>query len=788
MIRREDCFFKNDPFLTNDVIKLLCLDVPAFNQYFKTFKSREDVMKIHISVILFLTLTITTVNTVLAQDLFYYSRGEKVPLTLADSEITVKFNASASPSFFQVIKAAEPTLGLFSPLHPAVCKGFQSIKLEGRPDVKQLVARLKSNESITVVNPVYMIKGKMRAKVYDRFVVQFLPSVPQAEVDALNALHHVEGVSVSKASPNLYTLRVTKLSDLSVLDMANLYHEYPGVEYSLPDFLTEVRPSSVPNDTYFQNQYYLHNTGVSGADINILPAWDITEGSASITVAVIDEGGMAHEDLPSSRIVSGYDFVDNDDDPSPGGNQAHGMAAAGIIAASRNNSMGIAGVAPNCKIMFLRVFNHKGEPTTNAQFAAAIDFAWQSGADVLSNSWGFPDIPDYWDENIAGAIDRALHHGRGSSSPGSIVVVSAGNTADRDGYDGFVEFPATVPGVIAVGATDRFNDIQYYSPQGSLLSVVAPSGDLKDGSNKLWGDVWSLDIPNQPGWNSGDYGIGSPTYNNHYVWDSPGGDSYPPGDYTAHFGGTSAACPQAAGIAALMLSVNSELREDQVKTIIQQTANDMGPGGFDIDFGYGRVNAYQAVLLSLAYANKSVNGDATAYNNNHVIEKDASGRLHTVFQSGGEIFYTGTAWDFARRISNGSGASDAPSIAVANDGSLQIVWQQKVDNYNYHLWYSRSSDIGSTWSVPFNLADVVVSYNQSNAGSGQGPTPVIAAMNGSYTKLLCVWAQSDGLKYKAGLNTSEWLENLMTVPSTLNMENVWHPSLATYGTSSDPPI
>ncbi len=388
--------------------------------------------------------------------------------------------------------------------------------------------------------------------------------------------------------------------------MANLYHEYPRVVYSLPDFLTDVRLLSIPNDTYFSNQYYLRNTGqtggVNGADINVTPAWDITTGSSSITIAVIDEGGMAQEDIPSSRIVAGYDYYDIDSDPSAGGNEAHGMACAGVVGATQNNSTGISGVAPNCRIMFLRVFNSYGQGTTNNGFTNAIDFAWQHGADVLSNSWGiYPQ--GIWYDNIAAAINRALTQGRGGR--GSVVVFAASNSANRNnGNYGFVTFPATVPGVIAVGATDKSNNIQYYSPRGTgtQLSVVTPSGDLgylqPDGSVQLRGDVWSTDIGGQPGWNDGNYGTGAPTYYTHYTWGAPGGDAYPPGNYTAHFGGTSAACPQVSGAAALMLTINPNLAPSQVKTIVQNTAADMGASGYDTDFGYGRLNAGTAVYIA----------------------------------------------------------------------------------------------------------------------------------------------------------------------------------------------
>lgn len=79
---------------------------------------------------------------------------------------------------------------------------------------------------------------------------------------------------------------------------------------------------------------------------------------------MIDEGGAAHEDLPSSRIVPGYDYFYLDNDPSPGGNQAHGMACAGIVAASQNNNLGISGLAPSCKVMNIRIFDDKGNGTT----------------------------------------------------------------------------------------------------------------------------------------------------------------------------------------------------------------------------------------------------------------------------------------------------------------------------------------------------------------------------------------------------------------------------------------
>lgn len=257
--------------------------------------------------------------------------------------------------------------------------------------MNDLLERIRRKPEVDLIAPVFTIGG-LEAIAFNHFIAQFKPEVTHAEIEALNHQHNVEIVSISTAAPNLYTLRITSASDLPVLEMSNLYYDALPCEWAVPDFIMPVALFSTPNDTYFSNQYYLHNTGQTGgvtdADIDAPEAWDISTGSSSIVVAVIDEGGAAHEDLPLSRIVAGYDYVYLDTDPSAGGNQAHGMAVVGVIAASQNNNLGITGVAPNCKVMNIRIFDEYGFPTSNGNIADAIDFAWENGAHVISNSWG----------------------------------------------------------------------------------------------------------------------------------------------------------------------------------------------------------------------------------------------------------------------------------------------------------------------------------------------------------------------------------------------------------------
>jgi subtilisin family serine protease len=334
-----------------------------------------------------------------------------------------------------------------------------------------------------------------------------------------------------------------------------------------PEFLSEYRYAN----PLYPYQYYLRNTGqfsgTVGIDINVSPAWNITNGSPCITVAVIDAGvERNHEDL-GGRVLEGFTIDNptglgepqNENDLDP---KAHGMACAGIIAAS-NNTLGIRGIASNINILPVNIVPDpytiiNGVTITgfgtNIEIAQAIDWA-SDRADILSCSWG----GTYFSIEISDAIDRARTFGR--NDLGSVVVCASGNNWP-DASD--ISFPANLDGVISVGAIDNKGLIWGYSQRGTSLDLVAPSGDIS-----LAGNVRTTDRMDEAGYNTG--------------------------NYMPNFGGTSAACPQVAGVAALVLSVKPDISEAQVTTILQQTATDMGSSGFDITYGYGRVNAYAAI-------------------------------------------------------------------------------------------------------------------------------------------------------------------------------------------------
>ena len=183
-------------------------------------------------------------------------------------------------------------------------------------------------------------------------------------------------------------------------------------------------------------------------------AWSLTTGDSSVVVAVVDSGVQSnHPDL--GTLVAGYDFVNNDSDPSD--DEGHGTAVAGVIAAQGNNGIGIAGVCWKCQIMPVKVIGSDGSGTDSA-VANGIIWAANNGADVINLSLGGPS----YSRTLADAVSYA-------QAKNVVVVAAAGN----DGRDA-PSYPATDSGVISVGAVDESDNRYGWSNYGSWVQVDAP--------------------------------------------------------------------------------------------------------------------------------------------------------------------------------------------------------------------------------------------------------------------------------------------------------------------------
>ena len=189
--------------------------------------------------------------------------------------------------------------------------------------------------------------------------------------------------------------------------------------------------------------------------VNSYAAWGVTTGSSNIVVAVIDSGvDGGHEDLQGA-LVGGYDFVDDDSDPSDG--NGHGTHCAGIIGARMNNGAGGVGIAPNVSIMPVRVLDNQGYGEDDA-IINGIYYAVDNGADIISMSLG-----GVWYSSMENdAVQYAIRNG-------VTLIAAMGNDGTR-----IMSYPAAYPNVISVGACDRDGKAASFSTTGSWMSVFAP--------------------------------------------------------------------------------------------------------------------------------------------------------------------------------------------------------------------------------------------------------------------------------------------------------------------------
>jgi hypothetical protein len=266
-------------------------------------------------------------------------------------------------------------------------------------------------------------------------------------------------------------------------------------------------------------------------------AWDTTTGSASIIVAVIDTGVELTDPELDSKITGGANagYDFANGDTNPTDDHGHGTHVAGTIAAETNNGTGVAGVCWACKIMPIKALDQTGNGST-LDVAAGIDWARTHGADVVNLSLGSPGHST----TLQAAVDNAF-------SAGIVVVGAAGN----DGTPG-VLYPARYSSAIAVGATSSSDAIASFSNTGPELDVVAP-------------------------------GVG--------ILSTVLGSGY------QSWSGTSMATPHVAGVVGLMMSAGIT-DPATIRTKLINTATDLGAGGFDNTYGYGRVNAHLAVDTS----------------------------------------------------------------------------------------------------------------------------------------------------------------------------------------------
>lgn len=340
----------------------------------------------------------------------------------------------------------------------------------------------------------------------------------------------------------------------------------------------------------FAQQWHLKRTSVNGnavnAHANVEAAWALSQGEDT-TIAIIDDGvDLDHQEFAGSgKIVAPRDVTRGVDDARPGRGDRHGTACAGVACA--NGLLGASGVAPRARLMPIRLASSLGSQAEADAFVWAADH----GADVISCSWG-PVDGEWWNPDDPGhddvvpipdstrlAIDYAVREGR--AGKGCVITWAAGNgneSVDNDGYASYAK-------VLAIAASNDRSKKADYSDTGKALWCAFPSSN---GGPSLTPGIWTTDVSGAGGYNSGSESDGDAE-----------------GHYTNSFGGTSSACPGAAGVAALVIARAPELRWDQVKGLLKQGCDKIDAVGAHYDatghstlYGYGRLNAKTAVELA----------------------------------------------------------------------------------------------------------------------------------------------------------------------------------------------
>lgn len=430
-----------------------------------------------------------------------------------------------------------------------------------------------------------------------------------------------ENISVNRRISG--RLQVVQAEGISNAELISKLSAASDVEYALPDQFRTPQAVS-PNDQYFSAQWYLKATERSAIDA--IDAWTLTTGSASVVVAVLDTGILPdHPDLNANIVFSsgslyGYDFITNtviandgdgrDADPSdPGdwvsasdissysilsqcsaGNSSwHGSKVAGVIGASSNNTIGIAGVAWNVRILPVRVLGKCGGYDSDIMAA----MLWASGVTV-------PGVAD----NLTPAKIINLSLGSSSTCPayysdvisqvtgqGTLIVASAGNGGSS------VHAPANCSGVLGVSAISNTGSKLAYSSFGSEIALSAPGGG---------GCTYAISAPLSTSLTS------------------PGLGTY---DYTTCVSGTSFSAPLVSGVAALMLAANASLTPAQLTALLRSSASTFPSiSGLSTcssttasvecncttaSCGAGMLNARAAVLAAQNYAS-TVNSTSTS--------------------------------------------------------------------------------------------------------------------------------------------------------------------------------
>jgi subtilisin family serine protease len=329
-----------------------------------------------------------------------------------------------------------------------------------------------------------------------------------------------------------------------------------------------------PNDPLFADQWHLLNLAQGrstfSVDARVAEAWDVTLGDAEVLISVFDDGvNLNHADF-AGKLEPALRYPNDWETKLSTGFGSHGTSVAGVAGALADDAVGGAGVCPGCRVIptLLAETNSMGQfPINDMQIADGFVTQVDAGAWVINNSWGIGQgNPSFYESTlplpglamvVANAFDYAENSGR--NGLGTVILYASGNDNEHD-TDGYNDYATTV----SVAAVGDLGLKAYYSSSSASVTVAAPSSGALSGITTSSSD----------------------------------------GGHTANFGGTSSACPLAAGVVGLIFSANKTLTAAQARQILEDSATPIDPvwGGYNNGhsnfYGHGMVNAAVAVQMA----------------------------------------------------------------------------------------------------------------------------------------------------------------------------------------------
>lgn len=511
-----------------------------------------------------------------------------------------------------------------------MAQGVQAVDVEQIPSVASPVAsptQVSKETAHRLIEERRKQEKQMPARDYSReIIVKWKKPLDKESKEELLRSCAAEKIHEKK---DLSLLRV-KEQERAIAEL-----ERSGrVEYAEPNYPLHVK--HIPNDPLYSQQWGLHK-------INAAQAWDkLVPNRNPVTVAVIDSGiDFYHEDLQKRITYNGaWDFLFNDSYPLD--LNGHGTAVSGIIAAVTDNTIGVAGTTGllNVRLLPLRTIDSSGETNTYLT-SQAIIHAVDYGAQVINLSLG----GFYYSQAVADAVDYAWERG-------AVLVASAGNDC------GPVAYPAALPKVIAVAASEESDQVAPFSNRGPEVMVAAPGVDI------LTTDLWS------------------PYY-----------DTY---------SGTSMSAPFISAAAAIIKSQLPDARPEQVTEVIKGGVVDIGPPGKDIYTGYGRLDL--ELLAAQLVDTGSPDAGAPA---DGVVEMNPTQLLQIVFNQSVKL-EANTASYF--HLFSAAGAELPCTLYFIGDvvagetGGYTTFWLKPHDNLTAGKTYTLQIDAGLTSTSGKKLA------------------------------------------------------------------------------------